>query len=172
MSGAVATIHDKGAALSPGNRRYSFDVSRFQSDALFNFSKAHNLFGISDGNSSLAIYDLGSWRKRYQISIPRFNNQVAFHPKNPHILAVNSDRLLPDRKKTFRIELLDVENVAKNGKVAKETAVYAVLEESGWTQRLLFHPDGNHLASLIGGKVHLWDMEKRERVAVFEPAEA
>jgi len=45
----------------------------------------------------------------------RFGNQVAFHPKNPHILAVNSDRLLSDRKKTFRIELLDVENFAKSG---------------------------------------------------------
>ena len=50
-------------------------------------------------------------------------------------------------------------------KVAAETAVTTVLEESGWMQRLLFHPDGNHLASLIGGKVHWWDVGNQKQLA-------
>ncbi len=55
--------------------------------------------------------------------------------------------------------------IAKRNKTA---VAHAFLEETGFVHRLLFHPDGTHLASLLGGEVHWWDVETQERKAIFQ----
>ncbi|MCA9918784.1 MAG: hypothetical protein KC445_12570 [Anaerolineales bacterium] len=47
--------------------------------------------------------------------------------------------------------------------------VLSLLEEPNPVERLHFHPDGVHLASLLGRKAHWWNVETQTREAVFEP---
>jgi len=167
MRGSGTTLLTGGRRISLGNKRVAFKTNRFVTDALFEFSAKHNLLGMSDGNSSLAIYDLTQWEHLYSLYIPDFRYRVAFCPQDPFLMAVSTEKYSPERKKSFQIKIVEAELPAANERQGTVNTL-SILEEPNSVQRLLFHPDGVHLASLLGGKVHWWNVETQERKAVFQ----
>ncbi len=167
MRGSGTTLLTGGGRIALGNRRVTFKANRFVTDALFEFSTEHNLLGMSDGNSSLAVYDLTQWQHLYSLYIPDFRYRVAFYPQRPLQMAVSTEKFSSERKKSFQIKIVEAKPPAANNRQGTVN-VLSVLEEPNSVQRLLFHPDGVHLASLLGGKVHWWNVETQKREAVFQ----
>jgi WD40 repeat protein len=94
---------------------------------------------------------------------------VGFHPKNEWVVAVSAQdyvREADQGKSVFFIHLLDVESLIEDGAVIQRGHMRGVIEETGRVDRLLFHPNGRYLASLLSDDaIHLWDIESGKLIA-------
>lgn len=161
-SGECIGIEQCKTGLIKGKQRHEFNVNRFQGDPPINFSNEHNLVAISGGNGSFTVYDLNPWRKLREVWVHGFHHVIDFNPKNKWLVAASAQKYIreADESKTlFYIHLLDIESLIQDGAVVQRGKERGVLEENGWVDRLLFHPDGQYLASLLtDDTIHIWDI--------------
>jgi WD40 repeat protein len=169
--GVSISIAQSKTELIQGKETHSFQVNRFQGDPSLNFSEEHNLMAISGGNESFTVYDLNRWQKVREVWIEGFRYIVGFHPKNKWFIAATSQQYMREQaqnKTLFHIYLLDIKNPIRDGAIIQRGKVKRIIKETRPIEKLLFHPNGKYLVSLLtNNTVHLWDIAKGELAATL-----
>lgn len=169
--GVSISIAQRKTDLIQGKETHRFQVNRFQGDPPLNFSEEHNLMAISGGNASFTVYDLNRWQQVREIWVEGFRYIVSFHPKDKWFIAASSEQHTTEQgqnKTFFHIYLLDIKNPIRDGVITQRGKVKRIIKETGPIEKILFHPNGKYLISLLtNNTVHLWDIAKGELAATL-----
>ncbi len=144
--------------LESGQRRFKFNVSRFQRVPPICFSAVHKQLLIGDNACHLSIFDLATGDCVREIYIGGFGMVTCISPVNDGLAAVNAwEPVAGMGQSPFSVQLLDLMHV--EGERMQRARVQAVLSEPQSVEELEFAPDGRALASLlVDGTVHVWDL--------------
>lgn len=156
--------------LESGQRRFKFNVSRFQRVPPICLSPEHKLLLIGDNASHLSLYELETGNCIKEIYVGGFGMVTALSPANPWLVAVNAwEPVTGTGHSPFSVQLLDLMHV--EGERMQRARVQAVTREAQTVEELEFAPDGRTLAILlVDGTVHLWDLVE-DNIRVLEAAQ-
>jgi WD40 repeat protein len=161
-SGESISIEQGKTDLIAGAQSHKFEVNRFQGDARINFSSEHDVVAISSAGGSFTVYGLDPWRRLREVWVHGFQHVVGFNPKHQWLVAASARAFIRQADKSkalFYIHLLDIERLTRDGAIIQRGKDRGILEETHWVDRLLFHPNGQCLASLLNDDtVHMWDI--------------
>ncbi len=144
--------------VESGQRRFKFNVSRFQRVPPICFSAAHKLLMIGDNACHLSLFDLVTGNCVREIYVGGFGMVTAISPVNAWLAAVNAwEPVAGTGRSPFSVQLLDLMHV--EGERMQRARVQAVSQQPQTVEELEFAPDGRTLASLlVDGSVHVWDL--------------
>lgn len=150
-----------------GHVTYSFPVNSFLTSPPFNVSIQHGVFAMSSRQRCFAVYDYRSGRALREVWLPTIGGgAIAIHPSSPWLVAVNQHTA------RFRDQILflNIEQLTPNGATMMVGKIEREIAESGEVAEMVFHPPGDHLASLLTSEeIHLWNVETGMLVGSLPP---
>lgn len=144
--------------LETGQRRFKFNVNRFQRTPPICFSPEHKLFMVGDNSCHLSIFNLETGQAVREIYVGGFGMISTISPANPALAAVNAwEPVLGARHSPFSVHLLDLQHL--EGERMRRARVVAVIHVPETVEELEFSPDGCSLAVLmVDGTILIWDL--------------
>lgn len=144
--------------LETGDRRFKFNVNRFQRTPPICFSPEHKLLMIGDNSCHLSIFNLQTGQTVREIYVGGFGMVSAVCPANPALVAVNAwEPVVGAGYSPFSVHLLDMDHLL--GERMPRAKVAAVIHAPQNIEELDFAPDGHSLAALlVDGTVLWWDL--------------